>query len=103
MRYGSILVAAALLVSASGLSYAQQTIKGKIATIDKTAGKISIQIAGTSGTAGSGTSKADATVAPTPFKVQDALLFNAVNVGDQVTVTTENVNGVATIKSLKKE
>jgi Cu/Ag efflux protein CusF len=35
--------------------------------------------------------------------VQDALLFNAVKIGDQVSVTTETVNGVATIKSLKKE
>jgi Cu/Ag efflux protein CusF len=100
MRYARTLLAAALLVGASGFADAQQTIKGKIAAIDKAAGKISIQI---SGTAGSGTTNADATVAPTPFKVQDALLFNAVKIGDQVSVTTETVNGVATIKSLTKE
>jgi len=96
------MLAATLVIGASGLSYAQQTIKGKVAAVDEAAGKISIQIAGTAGTAGSG-AHTDATVAPTPFKVQDPLLFNAVKVGDQVSVTTENVNGVATIKSLNKE
>ena len=102
MRYAGIVLAAALVIGASGLSYAQQTIKGKVAAVDKAAGKISIQIAGTAGTAGSA-AKADATVAPTPFRVQNPLLFNAVKIGDQVTVTTENVNGVAMIKSLTKE
>lgn len=101
MRYAGIVLAAALVIGASGLSYAQQTIKGKVAAVDQAAGKISIQIAGTAGTAGSGA--AGATVAPTPFKVQDPLLFNAVKVGDRVSVTTENVNGVAMIKSLTKE
>jgi Cu/Ag efflux protein CusF len=103
MRHAGILLAAALVVGASGLSYAQQTIKGKVAAVDKAAGKISIQIAGTSGTAGSGTTNVDATVAPTPFKVQDPLLFNAVKIGDRVSVTTETVNGQPVIKSLKKE
>ncbi len=103
MRHAGILLAAALFVGASGLAHAQQTIKGKIAAIDEAAGKISIQIAGTAGTAGSGASKADATVAPTPFKVQDPLLFNAVKEGDQVTITSQTINGVQTITSLKKE
>jgi len=103
MRHAGILLAAALVIGASGLSYAQQTIKGKVAAVDQAAGKISIQIAGTAGTAGSGATHTDVTVAPTPFKVQDPLLFNAVKVGDQVSITTENVNGVATIKSIKKE
>jgi Cu/Ag efflux protein CusF len=103
MRYAGIVLAAALVIGASGLSYAQQTIKGKVAAVDQAAGKISIQIAGTAGTAGSGAAGVDATVAPTPFKVQDPLLFNAVKVGDRVSVTTENVNGVAMIKSLTKE
>jgi Cu/Ag efflux protein CusF len=94
-------LAAALVIGASGLSYAQQTIKGKVAAIDKATGKISIQIAGTAGTAGSGS--ADATVAPTPFKVGNPQLLNAVAKGDQVTVTTETVNGAATIKSIQKE
>jgi Cu/Ag efflux protein CusF len=101
MRYADVILAAALVVGASGLAHAQQTIKGKVAAIDKATGKISIQIAGTTGTAGSGV--ANATVAPTPFKVANPQLLDAVAKGDRVTVTTENLNGVATIKSLKKE
>jgi len=103
MRYAGILLVAALIFGAPGASDAQQTIKGKVAIVDKAAGKISIQIAGTAGTAGSGTTNVDATVAPTPFKVANPQLLDAVAKGDQVTVTTENVNGVATIKSIKKE
>ena len=103
MRHAGLLLAAALAVGASGLSYAQQTITGKVAAIDKAAGKILIQIAGTAGTAGSGTTNADASVAPTPFKVERAQLLDAVREGDRVTVTTENVNGVPTIKSIEKK
>jgi Cu/Ag efflux protein CusF len=95
MKYAGILLAAALVIGASGLSYAQETINGKVASVDEAGGKISIQIGGTSG--------AGASTSPTVFKVQDGLLFNAIKPGDQVSVTTENVNGVPTIKSLKKE
>ena len=95
MRYTGIALAAALVIGASGVSYAQQTIEGKVAAVDKAAGKISLQIAGTSG--------ADASTAPTPFKVQDPLLFNAVKQGDEVSVTTQTVNGVVTITGLKKK
>ena len=95
MKYAGIVLAAALVIGASGLSYAQETIKGKVASIDQAGGKISIQISGTTG--------ADATMAPTVFKVQDGLIFNAIKQGDQVSITTENVNGVPTIKSLKRE
>lgn len=98
MRYAGILVVAALLIGAAGFADAQQTIKGKVAAIDKAAGKISIQIAGTAATSGAG-----AITAPTPFKVRDPLLLNAVKQGDEVSVTTETVNGVATITGLKKE
>ena len=63
MKYAGILLAAALVIGASGLSFAQQTINGKVASVDQAGGKISIQISGTSG--------ADASTAPTPFKVQD--------------------------------
>jgi Cu/Ag efflux protein CusF len=98
-----MLLAAALVIGASGLALAQQTIRGKVAAVDKATGKISIQIAGTAGTAGSGTTDADATVAPTPFKVGNPQLLNAVAKGDRVTVTTETVNGAATIVSVKKE
>ena len=98
MRYARTLLAAALVVGAANFAHAQQTIKGKVAAVDRAAGKISIQIAGTAATSGTG-----ATTAPTSFKVQDALLFNAIKQGDEVSVTTKTVNGVATIVSIKKE
>ncbi len=94
MRYAGTLSAAALVIGASGLALRSKRSKEKWQR-RRSRGKISIRISGTSG--------ADASTAPTPFKVQDPLLFNAVKPGDQVSVTTEYVNGVPTIKSLKKE
>ena len=98
MRFAIIALAAALVIGASGLSHAQQTITGKVASVDKAAGKISIQLSGAAATSG-----AAGPPAPTSFKVQDALLFNAVKKGDEVSVTTKTVNGVATITALKKQ
>ena len=46
MKYAGILLAAALVLGASGLSYAQETIKGKVVSVDEATGKISIQISG---------------------------------------------------------
>jgi Cu/Ag efflux protein CusF len=43
------------------------------------------------------------TAAATVFKVQDGLLFNAVKLGDKVTFTAENVDGVMTIEKLTRE
>ena len=97
MRHARILLAAALLAIV-GLAHAQQTIKGKVAAIDKAAGRILIQIAGTAATSGTG-----AATAPTPFKVADPQLLHRIGKGDQVTVTTESVNGTATVKSLTKD
>jgi Cu/Ag efflux protein CusF len=44
----------------------------------------------------------DAT-APTPFKVRDARMFNAVKPGDKVSFTVEREDGVMTIKEITKE
>jgi protein-tyrosine-phosphatase len=41
--------------------------------------------------------------ASSDFKVQDALIFNAVRDGDQVEITVENIAGEKTIVGLKKE
>jgi len=98
MRFARTLLAAALVIGACGLSYAQQTIKGKVASIDKAGSKISIQLNGAAATSG-----AAGPPAPTPFKVQDAAIFNAMKLGDQVSVTTKTVNGVQVITSVKKE
>ena len=98
MRCAGTLLVAALVIGACGFCYAQQTITGKVASVDKAGGKISIQLSGAASTSG-----AAGAPAPTPFKVQDASIFNAIKLGDQVSVTTKTVNGVPTITSLKKE
>ncbi len=100
MRQVGIVVAAALLAGAAGLAQAQQTIKGKVAAVDKAAGQISLQIGRIAGTAGSG---ANASIAPTPFKVVNPRLLDAITRGDRVTVTSETVNGVRTITNITKE
>ena len=76
-------------------AYAQEALKGEIATVDKASGIIGIKLNGTVGSS-------DAT-APTPFKVQDALMFKAIKPGDKVSFTSERVDGVLTIKNLTKE
>jgi Cu/Ag efflux protein CusF len=95
MRTLGITMAAVMSLGLAVAAYAQETMKGEIATVDEATGKIGIRL---SGTVGSG----DAT-APTQFKVQDGLLFNAVKPGDKVSFSAENVNGVMTIKRLTKE
>jgi Cu/Ag efflux protein CusF len=95
MRTTGITVLAILALSLAAVAYAQETMKGEISTVDEAAGKIGIKL---SGTVGSGDS-----TAPMQFNVQDGLLFNAVKPGDKVSFSTENVNGVMTIKTLTKQ
>jgi len=75
--------------------YAQDTLKGEVATIDEASGKIGIKL---SGTVGSGD-----TMAPTSFKVEDGLVFNAVKPGDKVSIVVERSGENLTIKKLTKE
>jgi aconitase B len=55
--------------------YAQETLKGEVATVDEASGKIGIKL---SGTVGSGD-----TTGPTSFKVEDGLVFNKVKTSGQ--------------------
>ncbi len=82
-------------LSLASAAYAQETLRGEIASVDEASGKIGIRLSGTTGTGD--------TIAPTQFKVQDGLLFNAVKPGDKVSFTAENVDGVRIIKKLSKE
>jgi Cu/Ag efflux protein CusF len=95
MRRIGLGVLTIAVLSLGGVAYAQEAMTGEIATVDEASGKLGIRL---SGTVGSGD-----TIAPTQFKVQDALLFNAVKPGDKVTFSAENLNGVMTIKKLTKE
>jgi Cu/Ag efflux protein CusF len=66
-----------------------------VATVDEASGKIGIKL---SGTVGSGD-----TTAPTNFKVQDGLVFNAVKPGDKVSIVVERTGDDMTIEQLTKE
>ena len=95
MRKTRTIASTIIALSLASAVYAQEGLKGEIATVDEATGKIGIKL---SGTVASGDS-----TAPTQFKVQDGLLFNAVKPGDKVSFTAENVDGVMTIKKLTKE
>ena len=71
------------------------TLKGEVATVDEASGKISVKLRGTAGSS-------DATT-PTCFKVEDALIFNAVKPGDQVSFTAERKGEEMTITKLVKQ
>lgn len=86
----SVIVALSIASAAS----AQEALKGEVVTVDK-ASKIGIKLSGTVGSS-------DAT-SPTPFKVQDARMFNVVKPGDKVSFTAERENRVMTIKEIQKE
>ena len=98
MRQKRTVVLAAAVLALAGAVYAQDTLKGEVATVDEASGKIGIKLTST-GTVGS---PGDAT-APTNFKVQDGLLFNAVKPGDKVSITVEGSGDERTIKQLTKE
>jgi Cu/Ag efflux protein CusF len=87
---------AALTIAATAAS-AQQALKGSITKVDEANGKISIQLApaGTVGASGAATAE--------DFKVQDGLMFNALQSGDKVTFTAKTINGAKTITQLEKE
>lgn len=95
MTMTRFIVSTAVVLSLAGAAYAQEALKGEIATVDEATGKVGIKLTGTVG-AGDST-------APTQYKVQDGLLFNSIKPGDKISFTAENVNGVMTIKKLTKE
>jgi Cu/Ag efflux protein CusF len=80
-----------------GGALAQQTLTGSITKVDEANGKITIQQAQV-GTVGTSTE----TVAE-DFRVQDGLIFNAVQPGDKVSFTVVDKDGVKTITELRKQ
>ena len=75
--------------------YAQEALKGEVASVDEGSGKIAIKLSGTVGS--------NDTTAPTNFKVQDGLVFNAVKPGDKVSIVVERTGDDMTIKALTKD
>jgi Cu/Ag efflux protein CusF len=92
-----ILAAVAATVLVSSAASAQQAVTGSVTKIDEPSGKITIQQ--TQG----GTVGATAGGATEDFKVQDGLLFNALQPGDKVVFTATEIGGVKTITKLEKQ
>jgi Cu/Ag efflux protein CusF len=95
MRITRITVSVIVALSIVSTAYAQEPLKGKIVTVDKASKKIGIQLSGTVGSSD--------TTAPTPFKVQDARMFNSVKPGDKVSFTAEREDGTMIIKEIIRE
>jgi Cu/Ag efflux protein CusF len=90
-----IAVTMTVALSIASAAYAQEALKGEVVTVDEASKKIGIKLSGTVGSSD--------VIAPTPFKVQDARMFNAVKPGDKVSFTAEREDGVMTIKVITKE
>jgi Cu/Ag efflux protein CusF len=90
-----IFVLATIALGFASAVGAQENVKGEIVTVDEASGKIGVKL---TGTVGSGD-----TTAPTSFKVQDGLIFNAVKPGDKVSLIVERTGDELTIKQLTKE
>jgi protein-tyrosine-phosphatase len=66
----------------------QETLRGIVTGIDERNDRVTLRLA---------------KEASSEFKVQDALVFNAVRDGDRVEITVENIEGARTIVALRKE
>ena len=95
MRLARITISAIVALIFASAACAQEALKGEVAKVDEASGTLSIKLSGTVGSSD--------TTAPTPFKVQDGLIFNAVKPGDKVSFTADRVGEVMTIKKLTKE
>jgi Cu/Ag efflux protein CusF len=98
MKIAKIILASAAAVALIGSgALAQQSLSGSVTKVDEANGKITIQQT-QSGTVGANTGGA-----AEDFKVQDGLLFNAVQAGDKVVFTATEIGGVKTITKLEKQ
>jgi Cu/Ag efflux protein CusF len=98
MKIAKIILASATAVALiSSGALAQQSLTGSITKVDEANGKITIQ------QTQSGTVGANSGGAAEDFKVQDGLLFNAVQAGDKVVFTATEIGGVKTITKLEKQ
>lgn len=95
MRLARIVAPAIVAFSLATIAYAQEALRGEVATIDEASGKIGIKLSGTVGSSD--------TSSPTTFKVQDGLIFNALKPGDKVSFTAVRTGEVMTITKLTKD
>ena len=97
MKMATCILAGAAALAVSSAALAQQALTGSIIKLDEANGKVTIQQT-QSGTVGSSASNATA-----DFKLQDGLLFNALQPGDKISFTAADINGVKTITKLQKQ
>jgi len=98
MKIAKIALAIAVVIPLiHSAALAQPALLGTITKVDEANGKISIQ------QAQSGTVDASASAGAEDFKVQDGLMFNAVQPGDKVVFTATDIGGVKTITKLEKQ
>jgi Cu/Ag efflux protein CusF len=98
MKIAKIILASAVAIAiVSSGALAQQALTGSITKVDELNGKITIQ------QTQSGTVGANAGGATDDFKVQDGLLFNALQAGDKVVFTATEIGGVKTITKVQKQ
>jgi|SRR5271170_571840 hypothetical protein len=95
MKLAKLVLAGFVLIGATSLAWAQQTVTGTVITIDRISGTIGIQQT-QSGTVGSSTGGA----VERQFKASDDLLEN-VHAGDRVTVSVGESGGKKTITKIE--
>jgi Cu/Ag efflux protein CusF len=83
-------------VSIASISFAQDQQRGTVTNVDESSGSITIQLR-SDATVGSSTGTNSA-----KFAVQDGLVFNALTQGDEVTFSSQQINGVNTITRIQK-
>jgi Cu/Ag efflux protein CusF len=97
MKITKIILAGIAAVVVGSAALAQQSLTGTITRVDEPNGKVTIQQT-QSGTVGATTAGA-----ADDFKVQDGLMFNALQAGDKVVFTATEAGGVKTITKLEKQ
>ena len=83
-------------LSLASNAFAQDQQRGTVTNVDESGGSITIQLR-PDGTVGSSTGTNSA-----KFAVQDGLVFNALTQGDEVTFSSQQINGVNTITKIQK-
>jgi Cu/Ag efflux protein CusF len=97
MKITKIILSGAAAIAVGSAALAQQSLTGTITRVDEPNGKVTIQQT-QSGTVGANTGGA-----ADDFKVQDGLMFNALQAGDKVVFTATEAGGVKTITKLERQ
>lgn len=98
-KFGTIVtLALALGIALPATLYAQEAMKGEITKVDTVGGTISIKQS-PAGTVGAGSEAGETR----EFKVNDALMFNAVKPGDKVVFTVETSGGSPVITKIEPD